>query len=81
MKGAVFMRKKFIKGIVLTLTCVGMMGLFTACSSDDEYRDTLNSGLDKYYNNEDMTKQEHDAVENFNNWKDKQGEKKYSDWD
>ena len=57
------------------------MGLFTACSSDDEYRDTLNSGLDKYYNNEDMTKQEHDAVENFNNWKDKQGEKKYSDWD
>ena len=75
------MRKKFIKGIVLTLTCVGMMGLFTACSSDYEYRDTLNSGLDKYYNNEDMTKQEHDAVENFNNWKDKQGEKKYSDWD
>ena len=74
------MKKKMTKGIILVLTCLGMMGLFTGCSGDDDYRDTLNSGMEKYYNGEKMNKQEHDAVENYNKWKDKQGEKKYDDW-
>lgn len=70
MKGEIF-----IKGIVPALTCVGMMGLFTGCFSDDEYRDTLNSGLEKYYFGDDMTKEEYVAVKGFNAWKDKQSEK------
>lgn len=70
MKGEIF-----IKRIVLALTCVGMMGLFTGGFSDDEYRDTLNSGLEKYYFGDDMTKEEYAAVKGFNAWKDKQSEK------
>lgn len=63
------------------MICVGLTTLFAGCSGNDDYRDTLDSGLKKYYSGDSMTKKEHDAVKNFNNWKSKQGEKKYSDWD
>ena len=75
------MKKKMTKGIILVLTCVGMMGLFTGCSGDDDYKDTLNSGLNKYYNGEEMNKSEYSAVKSYNKWKDKQSNKTYSDWD
>jgi hypothetical protein len=81
-KGENYMRKKFIKGIVIILSCVGIMGLFTGCSSsNDDYKDTLNSGLNKYNNGEKMNKNEYNAVKSYNKWKDKQTDKKYSDWD
>lgn len=75
------MRKKFIKGIALTLICTGLIGTFTGCSDNDDYRDTLESGLNKYYSGEKMSKSEYNAVKNFNNWKDKQSDKTYGDWD
>lgn len=75
------MKRKLVKSIMMVIMCVGMMGLFTGCSSDDDYKDTLNSGLQKYYNGDNMSKEEYNAVKSYNNWKDKQSEKKYSDWD
>lgn len=75
------MKKKLLRGIMLGLTCVGMTGMFSGCSSDDKYRDTLKSGYEKYVGGEEMTEEEYKAVKEFNDWKDKQGEKSYDDWD
>ena len=47
----------------------------------DDYKDTLNSGMEKYYSGEKMTEKEYKAVKGFNEWKSKQGSKSYSDWD
>lgn len=52
----------------------------TGCGSDDSYRDTLNSGLSKYYSGESMSRSEYNAVRSFNDWKSKQGSKTYDDW-
>lgn len=49
-------------------------------SSNDTYRQNLESGYEKYQKGEKMTREEYNAVKNFNDWKDKQGEKTYSDW-
>ena len=54
--------------------------LLAGCGSDDSYRDTLNSGLNKYYSGQNMSKSEYNAVKSFNNWKENQGSKSYSDW-
>lgn len=74
------MRKKFVKGIVVAFICAGIMGLFTGCSDDDDYKNTLNSGLNKYYSGEKMNKSEYNAVKSYNKWKDKQSDKTYNDW-
>lgn len=70
-----------MRKILFILVCVTTMVLFTGCSNDDEYRDTLTSGLEKYYNNDNMSREEYNAVKSYNSWKSKQGNKKYSDWD
>lgn len=57
------------------------VGMFSGCSSNDDYKDTLNSGMEKYYSGEKMTEKEYKAVKGFNEWKSKQGSKSYSDWD
>ena len=49
-------------------------------SSEDSYRKTLESGRQKYYTGQKMTKQEYNAVKGFNEWKSKQGEKTYDSW-
>lgn len=54
---------------------------FTSCNNDDEYRKTLQSGYEKYLNGEDMSREEYNAVKSFNDWKAKQGEKSYNEWD
>ena len=63
--------------VILLLACVG------SCSSDsdDEYRKTLESGQQKYYSGQEMTREEYNAVKSFNKWKENQGPKTYSDWD
>lgn len=59
-----------------------LIGLLGSCSdSDDDYRDTLESGQQKYYSGEEMTEEEYNAVKSFNEWKDKQSDKTYDDWD
>ena len=63
--------------VVIAILLLGSCG----SSSDDDYRETLESGQRKYYTGEDMTKEEYDAVKSFNKWKSKQGEKSYSEWD
>ena len=70
------MRKYFLMLVMAILASV----MLTGCGSDDSYRDTLNSGLNKYYSGENMSKSEYNAVKSYNNWKSKQGSKSYSDW-
>lgn len=66
-----------IIGIVIILSLLG------SCSSggSSKYENDLNNGLNKYYNGEKMNEDEYNAVKNFNDWKEKQGEKTYDDWD
>lgn len=62
--------------IVLIFTLIG------ACSnSRDNYKETLKNGMEKYYNGDPMSKEEHDAVKGFNDWKNNQGEKTYDKWE
>lgn len=70
-----------MKGLFLVSVCIGLIGIFTGCSDDDTYRDTLKSGLEKYYSGEKMDEKEYNVVKSFNKWKEKQGEKSYDDWD
>ena len=64
-----------IIAIVIVITVIG------SCSnSNGKYKDTLDSGMKKYYNGDPMTKEEHDAVKNFNDWKNNQGKKTYDKW-
>lgn len=68
--------------ILAIIIIVIFLGLIGSCSSggSSKYEDDLNSGLNKYYNGEKMNEDENNAVKNYNNWKDKQGEKSYDDW-
>lgn len=55
--------------------------LLNSCTNQElKYEKTLRDGLEKYYNGEKMTKEEHDAVESYHNWVDDQKEKKYDEW-
>ena len=63
-----------------------LIGLFSilmlaGCGSNDDFEDTLNSGLEKNQSGETMTKQEYNAVKSFNDWRDKQTDKTYDQWD
>lgn len=55
-----------MKGLFLVSVCIGLIGFFTGCSDDDTYRDTLKSGLEKYYSGEKMDEKEYNAVKSFN---------------
>lgn len=70
-----------MRKILLCSFLIGTICCFTACGGSDDYKDTLNSGLEKYYSGEEMNKKEYDAVKSFNKWQDKQGEKKYDAWE
>lgn len=69
--------------ILVIVGILVILGLFGSCSrgGSSKYEDDLNSGMEKYYNGEKMNEDEYNAVKNFNDWKDKQGEKTYNDWD
>lgn len=71
---------KWVIGIVIVVAIL-LLGSCGSSSSDSEYRETLESGQRKYYSGESMTRDEYNAVKGFNDWKSKQGEKSYSDWD
>ena len=64
---------------LIVIGIIVILVMFGACS-DDDYSETLSDGLDKFYRDEPMTKQEHDAVENYYEWLDDQRMKKYDDW-
>ena len=67
--------------IVIIVIAVGIGSCGGSCSgSDDKYRQTFKDGYEKYLNNEKMTREEHDAVSGYLNWKNNQGEKKYDEW-
>lgn len=72
------MKTRF-KWIVLA-ACLLVMLLFCTGCSDDSYRQTLESGQRKAYSGQPMTKQEYNAVKNFNKWKANQGSKTYDQW-
>lgn len=69
--------------ILIIIVIVAMLGIIGSCfSSNDDYKKTLNDGLNKYYSGDEMTKQEHDAVKSYHKWmNDQKKNKKYSDWD
>ena len=74
------MLSKRVKKIFAGSVFVVMMSLpLVGCTND--YEDTLKSGIEKYNNGETMTEEEYNAVKNFNEWSDKQGEKTYDEWD
>ena len=70
------MKKRIAAFVFAVLAVCSLPG----CGSDDSHRDTLNSGLNKYYSGENMSRSEYNAVKSFNNWKANQGSKSYSDW-
>ena len=64
--------------ILIVLFILALLG---SCSNyEDDYRDVLESGQQKYYSGQSMTKEEYNAVKNFNKWKANQGSKTYDDW-
>ena len=69
-----------MKKRIAMLIIAALSACFLAGCSDDSYRDTLNSGLNKYYSGQNMSKSEYNAVKSYNNWKSNQGSKSYSDW-
>lgn len=70
-----------IIGIIIAIVIViTVIGSCSNSNSNGKYKDTLDSGMKKYYNGDPMTKEEHDAVKNFNDWKNNQGEKTYDKW-
>ncbi len=74
---------------ILVFLCVGtiLCGTLAGCAkkANDEYADTLKSGVEKYDNGEAMTQDEYKAVKNMKEWKDKEdaktSEKTYSQWE
>lgn len=67
--------------IIILIPIILVIWLFGSCSAafnesrkrdQEEYRRTLESGQQKYYNGESMTQEERKAVEDFNNWKSNQ---------
>ena len=69
--------------LVSIITVILIMIMLVACgrSSSDSYRETLESGQRKAINGEKMSQQEYNAVKDFNEWKEKNSEKTYEDWD
>jgi len=68
-----------IIGVVLII--IVLLALIGSCSkSNDTYEKNLKSGMEKYYSGSPMTKEEHDAVQDYNEWKSNQGEKNYDKW-
>ena len=67
-------------GIIIAIIIIILFALLGSCSSNNDYSNTLTEGRKKYYSGEKMTEQEYKAVKRYNNWKDKQGSKSYSDW-
>lgn len=73
------MRNHF-KQLLLAFSLIALLGLCTGCGDGGDYRRTLESGQQKYLTGQPMTKQEYNAVKNFNNWKSNQGTKTYNQW-
>lgn len=56
-------------------------GGYKSSNKSSSYSDTLRSGEEKYWSGESMTKEEYNAVKNYHNWLDEQGDKTYNEWD
>ena len=70
------MRKK----LVIIFFSMIVASTFVACGSNNDYEATLKSGYGKYITGQSMSKDEYNAVKSFNNWKEKNSSKSYSDW-
>ena len=67
--------------VVVVIVLLSALGSCGGSSSDDSYKETLNNGLEKYYNGDEMTKEEYDAVKSYNKWKYKNSDHDYDSWD
>ncbi len=68
------------KCITAFITIFLILNCLTGCTNDS-YRETLESGQEKYYSGKPMTEKEYNAVKGFNDWKSKQSSKTYNEWD
>lgn len=67
--------------LIATIVCIiCLLFCLSGCSSSNDYANTLRSGYSKYQNGQKMSYDEYKAVQEFNQWRDKQGEKTYSGW-
>ena len=67
--------------ILVILCIVGLLALLGSCSSNnDDLKDTLNSGMQKYENGEPMTREEYNTVHSYLKWEDNQRDKTYNEW-
>lgn len=70
------------KWIIIIGIIVVFLAIVGSCDdSESDYRKTLESGTKKYYSGESMTKEEYEAVKDFNEWMDDQKDKSYDEWD
>ncbi|HIW21036.1 MAG TPA: hypothetical protein H9887_03320 [Candidatus Dorea intestinavium] len=71
-------------GLVLVIM-IAFIWLLGSCSNSDssssKYDQDLESGYEKYQSGEDMSEDEYNAVKNFNNWREKNTDKSYDEWD
>ena len=67
---------------LLLIAAVAAFALLTGCGGggESQYDKDFKNGIEKYRNGEPMTEGEAKAVKNFNDWKEKQGEKTYDEW-
>ena len=74
--------KGLIATVVIVVLLLGMIGSCSGASSksSDRYRQNMESGLQKYYNGEKMNEEEYNAVKDYQNWKYKNSEHTYDDW-
>ena len=65
---------------LLMIAAVAALALLTGCGGESQYDKDFRNGVEKYQNGEPMTAGEAKAVKNFNDWREKQGEKTYDEW-
>lgn len=78
-------RKEHIKIIIcVILAILGFATIIPSLSSSNDdkssYEENLRSGMTKYYSGEKMSREEYNAISNYMDWKDKQTDKSYNDW-
>lgn len=66
--------------VVLLVSVFAAISLYGCGGGESQYDRDFKSGMEKYNNGQKMTKGEANAVKNFKDWQNNQGEKTYDQW-
>ena len=66
---------------VIVIVVLGLYLLGSCSNSESSYDRNFKSGIEKYNTGGEMSKEEYNAVKNFNEWKDNNSSKSYSEWE